>query len=216
MWTVHIRGPAQFEAHLISSQVNDACSISQCFIFSQFLCEQAIWWSHPPLLTHHYPVCWTNTFVTALFFLTPNNHKLTDSGEAQLSLVFLVDTFKVFPYGISGVINSLFLMILEYTVYSVCFCCFCGQQLSCNSDAFWLIAVLLHGLYSVILIKPTLRRAAGSLCNLCPHSKIVQLNKMNNIASPKGSVPPNYKKTCFLLLLVIFKHADSWDFEKSF
>lgn len=149
------------------------------------------------------------------FFWRPTTIN-SDSGEAQLSLVFLVDTFKVFPYSISGVINSLFLMILEYTVYSVCFCCFCGQQLSCNSDAFWLIAVLLHGLYSVILIKPTLRRAAGSLCNLWPHSKIVQLNKMNNIASPKGSVPPNYKKTCFLLLLVIFKHADSWDFEKSF
>lgn len=34
---------------------------------------------------------------------------------------------------------------------------------------------------SVILFKPTLSRAAGSLCNLCPHSKIVQLNKKINI-----------------------------------
>lgn len=47
--------------------------------------------------------------------LTPNNHKLTDS-EADLSIVFLVNSFKVFPYSISGV--TFFFMISDYTVYS--------------------------------------------------------------------------------------------------
>lgn len=48
--------------------------------------------------------------------LTPNNHKLTDSGEAQLSVVFLVDSSKVFPHSISGVIDS---FLYDIGVYSV-------------------------------------------------------------------------------------------------
>lgn len=93
-------------------------------IKSQFLGEQAIWLSHPPLLTHPLSSLLDQHFCDCTFFLfhtlkvvclTPNNHKLTDSGEAQLSIVFLVDSFKVFPYSISGVID-IFLCIGVYSV----------------------------------------------------------------------------------------------------
>lgn len=92
---------------------------------SQFLCEQAIWLSHPPLLTHPLSSLLDQHFCDCTFFcsthsklvcLTPINHKLTDSGEAQLSIVFLVDNFKVFPYSISGVMDS---FLYDIGVYSV-------------------------------------------------------------------------------------------------
>lgn len=148
MWTVHIRGPAQlFEAHLISSQVN-ACSISQCFILrvSSFANRQSGWVIHH--CWHiHYPVCWTNTFVTALFFFsvphtrvsTPNNHKLTDSGEAQLSIVFLVDSFRAF-HTVYQEWLTVFFMIYSVQYMLLVFWRSTAVMYS-NSDAFWLIAM---------------------------------------------------------------------------
>lgn len=58
---------------------------------------------------------------------------------------------------------------------------------------------------SVILFKATLSRAAGSLCNLCPHSKIVQLNKKINTNVPNDSVHPvwnvfTYSQWCQVML----------------
>lgn len=66
--------------------------------------------------------------------LTPNNHKLTDSGEAQLSIVFLVDSFKVFPYSILGVIDIFLYDIGLYSVQYMLLLFF--NNCVCNSDAF--------------------------------------------------------------------------------
>lgn len=46
----------------------------------------------------------------------PNNHKLPDSGEAQMLIVFLAESFKVVPYSVSGVID---IFLYNIGVYSV-------------------------------------------------------------------------------------------------
>lgn len=69
--------------------------------------------------------------------------------------------------------------------------------------------VLLYGLYKLCNTykKTTLRRAAGSLCNSCPHSKIVQLNKINNIHFPKDSFTQIAERYYILLSVAVCKHA---------
>lgn len=46
----------------------------------------------------------------------PNNHKLPDSGEAQMLIVFLAESFKVVPYSVFGVID---IFLYNIGVYSV-------------------------------------------------------------------------------------------------
>lgn len=87
--------------------------------------------------------------------LTPNNHKLPDSGEAQMLIVFLVESFKVFPYSISGVIDIFLYDIGVYscTVYAfvvfVVTSCHVILMLLTDCDVFNIELVLLYGLYKV-------------------------------------------------------------------
>lgn len=193
MWTVHI--PARLlEAHLISSHVN-ACSISQCFrikesvrLWTGYLVESSATADTSLIIQFVGPILLWLHFFSVLHTRSSVPKPLTHR-QWWSSVVDSVFSFKVFPYSISGVTDVFFFMISEYTVYSMCFCCFCGQQLSCNSDAFdWCFHSrgsfnYMDSVNSVIIYKTTLRRAAaaGSLCNWCPCSKIVQLNKKSNI-----------------------------------
>lgn len=125
MWTIHIHGPAKlFEACLMSSQVN-ACSISQCFVLGVFsFVNGPSGWVTCHCWRIHYPVCWTNTFVNALLFcsthklvcLKPINHKLPDSSEAQMLIVFLAERFKVVLFSASGLIDIFLYNIGLYSV----------------------------------------------------------------------------------------------------
>lgn len=95
--------------------------------------------------------------MTALFFVfvshtqtsvSPNYRKLTDNGDAELFIVFLVDSYS---FSISGMID-IFIMISEYTVYSICFCCFAvnnclvNLMLLTDCNVFVIELVLLCGL----------------------------------------------------------------------
>ena len=81
--------------------------------------------------------------MTALFFFffsvphtrvsTPNNHKLADSGEAQLSIVILVDSFRAFL--------TVFFMIYSVQYMPLVFWRSTAAVMYSNSDAFWLIAM---------------------------------------------------------------------------
>lgn len=80
--------------------------------------------------------------------MSPNHRKLTDNGDAELFIVFFVDSYS---FSISGMID-IFIMISDYTVYSICFCCFAvnnclvNLMLLTDCNVFVIELVLLCGL----------------------------------------------------------------------